>query len=404
VSATGRPEIAVVASQYPKLSETFVHREVAALRARGRPVRTLTLRPSSDRADLLGGVAPADATLYGSGLPARLAGELLRHPLRSLGTLALALRDALRPGEPMGPRARLALLAQAAAGISAAPDLRRRGIRHLHCHFAHAPTGVGMYAARQLGGRFSFVGHANDLFQNRSLLVRKLERAAFVSCISSWHRDWYASLAPSAEPHLHVVRCGVELREAPAIARDAPDDGPLRVLSVARLVPKKGIDLLLRALAGLDRTWQLDVAGDGPQRDSLLTLAGELGVEGCVRLHGAVPNARVEELMRASQVFALPCRIDEAGDRDGIPVVLMEAMAAGLPVVAGDLPTLRDLVQPDETGWLTPPGEVDPLREALRRLGSDPALRARLAEAGRRRVAEEFSLAVNAERLDALLA
>ncbi|MGH0028190.1 MAG: glycosyltransferase family 4 protein [Myxococcota bacterium] len=405
MSTGPKAPVAVVASRYPKLSETFVYREVAALRARGRPVRTVTLRAPDAGGDgdaaLLGDVGPADVVVYAPGIATRGLRELLRHPLRGLGTLALAVRDALAPGEPLSLRGRAALLVQAWAGLALADDLRTHGIGHLHCHFAHAPTGVGLYAARQIGGRFSFVGHANDLFRNRSLLRRKLARAAFVSCISQWHRDWYAGLVPSCAPRLHVVRCGVEPGEfAPG---DAPADGPLRVLSVARLVPKKGIDLLVRALAESDLDWRLDVVGDGPERASLEALARELGVGDRVTLHGPLPNDRVAACMREADLFALPCRVDAGGDRDGIPVVLMEAMATGLPVVAGDLPTLRDLVRPDETGLLTPPGEVSPLREALRRLAGDAALRERLARAGRRHVEEEFSLAANAARLDAQL-
>lgn len=402
MSEAAGAEIAVVASRYPTLSETFVQREVEGLRARGRPVRTLSLRRPEDDASLPRDVSPADAVLYGPELPRRIARELLRHPLRSLGTLGAALRDAFVPGEPTPLRARAALLAQALAGISAAAWLRARGIRHLHCHFAHAPTGVGMYAARQLGGSFSFVGHANDLFQNRSLLARKLERAAFVGCISRWHRDWYARLVPSASPRLHVIHCGVET-SGPVDLPPETEDAPLRVLCVARLVPKKGIDLLVRALARCDLDWRLDVAGDGPERAALDALVRELGVGARVRMHGAVPYTRVSELMREATVFALPCRVDPNGDRDGIPVVLMEAMVAGRSVVAGDLPSLRDLVRPEETGLLVPPGDVDALREALLRLARDPSLRARLAGAGRQHVVREFSLAGNVERIDGLL-
>ena len=153
-------------------------------------------------------------TVYGSGRAATLAGaaaELLTHPLRSAATLAAAAGDAIRPGEATGVAARVKTLGQALAGLGLARRLRRARVRHVHCHFAHAPASVGMYAAVQLGVPFSFTGHANDLFQRRAGLRAKLRRAAFVACISRWHRSFYESIFPDGSDKYAVVRCGVDV-------------------------------------------------------------------------------------------------------------------------------------------------------------------------------------------------
>jgi glycosyltransferase involved in cell wall biosynthesis len=261
-----------------------------------------------------------------------------------------------------------------------------------------------MYAAHALGIPFGFVGHANDLFENRALLRRKLERAAHVSCISEWHRQWYREIHPDPTGKYKVIRCGVDVdRFRPDEANRAGGLG-LRVLTVARLVPKKGVDTLIRAfcrVAGAGGPgWSLTIAGEGPDRERLEALANELGQGLAIDFRGAVSNRLLEELYRNSDVFALPCRTDARGDRDGIPVVLMEAMACGLPVIAGDLPAIRELVVDGESGLVVAGDDEEALAGYLQRLGGDRDERERLGRAGRARVQGEFSLAINGERLD----
>ena len=402
------PSLAVIAGRYPLLSETFVYREIRALRARGWRVRPVTLHAPA--AGERPGVADrAVVTLYGrAGRRHVLAalGELARRPTRSLGTLGTAVLDAIAPGEPTSLRHRGVLLAQAVAALALAAPLRRMRIGHVHCHFAHAPATVGMYAARQLGIPFSFVGHANDLFERRALLKRKLRRAAFVACISHWHREHYGRIHGPAVGRCRLIRCGVEL-DGQAEPADDARAWRGRIVTVARLVPKKGIDTLIRALArlraGQGEAWRLSIIGDGPQRDALARLVDELGCRDAVAFRGAQPNAVVCRSLREADVFALPCRVDAGRDRDGIPVVLMEAMAAGLPVVAGRLPTITELVKHETTGLLVDGDDPAAVAAALARLAREPELRRRLAEAGRAHVAEEFSLWRNVERLEAAL-
>jgi glycosyltransferase involved in cell wall biosynthesis len=350
--------------------------------------------------------------VYGQGLKATVASaaeEAVTRPLRTIRTIFDALGDAIAPGEPTALPQRLKLIPQALAGIGLARQLRRQGVRHLHVHFAHSPASVAMYAARQLGIGFSFTGHANDLFQRRTLLRRKLERAKFVACISHWHESFYRSIAPSANTSYRVIRCGVDIEGwKPREQTNGDSQLPLRVLTVCRLVEKKGVDLLIRALCAMEqesgRQWRLTVAGDGPEEERLQALARELGCGDRIRWLGLVTNESIPALLDEAEVFVLPCRTDSAGDRDGIPVVLMEAMACGVAVASGDLPAIRELIEDGISGLLIPqpqsPAGIAALAAALSRLARDPALRHRLAAAGRRRVEEEFSMSRNIQVLE----
>lgn len=405
--------VAYLAPELPASSETFVWREIDAHRAAGLDVAAFSLRRPT------GGGVPADVrarfadvdALYSD--PARFAADALRHcvarPLASLRTLLLAARDFVRGGfRSRGARWRVPL--QAFAGLALARRLRRRGARHLHAHFIHAPATVAMYAASAAGIGFSCTAHARDLFVEGSLLPEKLRRAAFVVAISECNRAFLAERAPASAARVVVVRCGVDAAALGRLAdlrveREAAISqarAPFRVVSVCRLVRKKGVDVLLRALAALvaeGRDATATIAGDGPEGAALRRLAEELGIADRVRFLGRVEASEVPSLLAAADAAAMACRVEPDGDRDGVPVALMEAAAAGVPVVATRVSGLPELVSHDETGLLTSPDDPAATARALARLCDDAGLRARLAAGARRRVAEEFDAAANAARL-----
>lgn len=398
--------VALLTAVYPALSETFVYREVEGLSARGWHVDAVSLYELGGDYRKAECVEPADLTLLGSRAPRTLwdaTVEALTHPLRALRTLATATRDAIWPGEPVDLRKRALLLGQAVLALGLAHWLRAREIRHIHCHFANGPATVGMYAALQLDLPFSFVGHANDIFDRRTLLVRKLQRASFVSCISGWHRDWYRSMQTGSDESYPVIRCGVDTehwRRGDEIAR--PNDS-LRILTVARLIPKKGIDTLIRGLDDAARrhqlSWHLSIVGEGQERSALENLCAELGRSEQVHFAGAVHNDRIRDYLGKADAFVLPCRTDELGDRDGIPVVLMEAMAFGVPVVVGRLPAIGELVIDGDTGLTIAEDDHAALADHLAHLARQPGERRRIGEAGRAQVKKEFALPLNLDRL-----
>lgn len=389
--------VAYLAGAFPKRSETFVYREVRALRQRGWNILCATLHesdsPPESSEDLEAGL-----TIVYEGLTTRsVFAELLSFPRRSLSTLAQASVDALAPGETMKLGERAKLFFQAGISLGLAHRLRPSGVEHIHAHFAHAPTTVAMYTAHQLEVPFSFTGHANDIFQRRALLKKKLSRARFTSCISQWHREFYAEQAPKSTSRFHVVRCGVDTDEWLPIVQSDASTSPLRLVTLCRLVEKKGIDILVRALALMKQEATLVVCGDGPEFERLQALAKELSCDSKITWLGAVENDAARKALREAEVYCMPCRTDANGDRDGIPVAHMEAMACGLVVVSGDLPAIRELVSHQETGVLLPDLKPQTLALELDRLAR--CSRQELASKGRKRVEEEFSLVENVNRL-----
>lgn len=218
-------------------------------------------------------------------------------------------------------------------------------------------------------------------------------RAAALVANSRGLRDLARTFAPDLD--VQIIPNGVDA------ARFFPGQrppGPARLLTVGRVVHQKGVDLTLRALAGLrDLEWTFEVVGDGPQRAALQDLARELGIADRVTFAGWKPNTDLPDLYRRADLFVFPSR------HEGMPNVVLEAMASGLPVVASAIAGNEELVLPEQTGLLVPPGDVEALRLALRRLVPDADLRARLGAAGRDRVEREFSWRATAQAYLVLL-
>lgn len=396
--------ILYIASQLPKRSETFVYREVLSLRAAGRRVLAASVHPPErDLGDpQLDALADEAVGIYGPGVGRMLLDAALEkwtHLPRALGTFWQALRDAWRNEDVRG-LAKLKVIWQGLAALALARRIRKLGVTHIHAHMAHVPATMAMYAARQLGIPFSFTGHAADLFRDRALLKPKLERAAFVSCISEWHREFYRTILPRPDDAYPVIRCGVDTGEFSVSARTEAVV-PL-ILGVGRLVPKKGFDVLIQALAKLRAegvAFRAVIGGDGPEAANLIAMRARHEMSDVIEMPGAMTNARVRAMLAGSGLFVLPCKIDASGDRDGIPVVLMEAMACGVPCVSGDLPAIRELVGHGHTGHLVQPGDAAALAESLKQILADSHLHAAMSAASRARIEEEFSSTVNTARL-----
>lgn len=384
--------IAYVGSPLPQRSQTFVYREMLGLRGRGWRVVPITVGPPERGDPVLDGLAAEAVQVYTGAMALRLAPALLRYP----GQALRAIGDAFT-ADLSGPVARFKFLFQAWMGLATASYLRGRGIGHVHAHLANIPATVGLYLARGLGARFSFTGHAADLFPYRGALAFKLREADFTAAISHWHQGFYDSVIHASRRERPIVRCSV------AVPEIVPDEGQ-DIVSVGRLVAKKGFDLLIRAFARLDRPGlRLRIAGDGPERERLIALARSEGASDRIDFLGSRPHEECLALIRSAAIFALPCRTSATGDRDGIPVVLMEAMAAGKPVVAGALESIAELIDDGRSGLLVPPDDVAALAAALDRLAGDADGRRAMGMAGRARVEEEFSDAINWDRLEAAI-
>lgn len=401
-----RNPILYMSGELPVRSETFVYREILALRALGLEIHTASVHAPAhglDKGGVLDQMASATTEIYSRGAASIIydaVAEFFTHPIRTIRTMTRCKLDAFFSSDvPMSRRPKVVY--QGLAGLALARRVRSKQIVHIHAHMAHVPTTIAMYAARQLGIPFSFTGHANDLFPNRTLLKEKLGRALFVNCISQWHRAFYQSIEARPDNEYPVVRCGVDTRLYEATR--APRGQTLRVLSVGRLVEKKGMDVLIKAAGAICSAggprMRITIAGGGPQEDELQRIVAGLPALAEVELLGDTDNDTIMELMSEVDVFALPCRVADSGDRDGIPVVLMEAMARGRCVISGDLETIRELIEDGVSGLMIPPGDQTALENTLISLANDRERVDTLGRAARARIEEEFDLTLNAERI-----
>ncbi|KNG93538.1 glycosyltransferase [Pseudaestuariivita atlantica] len=392
-------KIAYLTGEYPRATDTFIQREVAQLRKLGFEVETCSIR-RTDAAHLVGPEQREEAKQTFHVLPAfaslRGLGTLLRNLGRGSfwGALGLAWRTA-----PRGVKGRLYNLIYLAEAAVLADRMQAHGITHLHNHIAKASCTVAMLASRISGIPFSFTLHGPDIFfePHHWRLDEKIARAQFVACISHFCRS--QAMVFSAPEHwakLHIVHCGVEPDRYGA--RDRPS-GRASVLFVGRLAGVKGVPVLLRTCAALRASgleFDLTLVGDGPERASHEALVSELGLTG-VTFAGYQSQSRVAELLAGADMLVLP------SFAEGVPVVLMEAMAAQVPVVTTRIAGVPELVEDGVSGLLVPPGDDVALGVAMSSLLDDADLRARMGAAGREKVLAEFDIAQEAAWLGHLV-
>jgi glycosyltransferase involved in cell wall biosynthesis len=403
-----RLDVAYVVQGYPKVSHAFIQREVISLRLAGARVQTYTLR-RADAAEVktaLDRSEAASTTALRPIPPARLARIHATWLARAPRAYGRTLRASLAAAPP-GARARLRQVLYFGQAVVLHDELAGRSARHVHAHLANVAVDV-TWLATELGNRagtgswtWSFTMHGPTELREvtRFNLARKVRAAHLVACISDYCRSQLMALVePEHWGKLVVVHCGVDrVAFTPSDRRDRP---VRRLLSVGRLVPEKAQSLLLGAIADLVERGHDVVAtivGDGPDRDRLRRERDRLGLADRVELPGALGQDALRPRYDAADVFVL------ASFDEGVPVVLMEAMASGLPVVATRIAGIPELIDDGETGLLVPPGRVDALVDAVARLVKDGDLRERLAGAGRDRVTAQFDAQVEAERLGAAI-
>ncbi len=389
--------VAFVLKGYPRLSESFIAQEIAALERRGLEILIVSLRRPTDHR-----THPLHAEIRARVL--YLPEYLWREPLRVLrawlrvrrrpayrAVRALWSRDLARDPTPnRGRRFGQALVLA---------DELPADVRGLHAHFLHTPASVARYAAALCGLPWSCSAHAKDIWTTPEWEKReKLAACAWLVTCTAANRDHLAALAPRGR--VELAYHGLDAARFPApqfpggrAPRDGTDRGdPVRILTVGRLVEKKGTDVLLEALALLPRAlhWRLAHAGGGPLKRRLARRARALGIAARVEWRGALAQEELLAAYRAADLFALASRVARDGDRDGLPNVLAEAQSQGLACVATAVSAIPELIEHGATGLLVAPESPARLARALESLIADPARRRAFGEAGRARVAAAF--------------
>jgi glycosyltransferase involved in cell wall biosynthesis len=384
---------------FPRFSETFILNELLELERRGASVTVYSLKRP-----LPGPVHPNVA---------RLEARVVYLPERPISWLCRGAWDAVRLLRRR-PRVTLRILGyvftrgthqawkrffQAAV---MARDLREHPVDRLHAHFASAPSRVAWFAGELTRLPFSFTAHAKDIFQHsldQDLLCDKIRAAEFVVTVSDFNRRKLLELSGGAETAVRRLYNGVDLQ----CFSPTPDAGRSElVLAVGRLVEKKGFDDLLRAwptVRAARPAAQLVLVGEGPEHGRLAALASRLGVAGSIDWTGPEPQERVRAWLDRARVFCLPCRVAADGNRDGLPTVLIEAMAAGVACVSTTLTGIPEIVRDGWEGRLVPPGDVAALAETIVSLLRDPERCRAMGERGRIRAEELFDLRRNVGQL-----
>jgi glycosyltransferase involved in cell wall biosynthesis len=385
--------VAVVVDRYPCLSESFVRRELAQLERRGAALAIVVC--ARERSCDLWLESDLDAQVF-------RADRRASQPRQGLEGSRDVLRGTARASAlfPQTPRGLLrAARAASIAGAIRSPLADWRP-DWLHAHFLGMPAVVGCLLGDALGVPLSLSAHAHDVFVPAIRFDAVCARARFIAaCSRHAHATLAASLPPAIAARIVDLPHGVACEPAmPDRARRS--GGALRLLSVCRLVPKKGIDVVLRALpqVGGDVPYRYRIVGDGPELPRLRAMARAAGLD-AVEFVGAKPPSDVAAELAAADLFVLGARTAPDGDRDGIPNALLEAMAAGVPVVASDAGGVAEVVEHRVTGWMTPSDDPRAFAAAIREAALDEALRRAIARRAHAEVRQRFSVDVNADAL-----
>jgi glycosyltransferase involved in cell wall biosynthesis len=395
--------IGYVLKRYPRLSETFILNEVLELERQGVLIEIFALlRPAEEiRHEILKRIqAPVIYLPQNSSLKKWQIWE----GRYTEGTFRERRLQELFQGEEI-PEASVFLLQSAALAVLA----QARGVKHLHAHFGSAATTVAMRAGRLTSIPYSFTAHAKDIYHESvdpALLKEKILGARFVITVSEYNRRHLAALAGEDQAgKIFRLYNGIDLdrfRPNPSIRRE-----PDLILAVGRLVEKKGFHHLVQAcrlLQDRGRPFRCLIIGEGVERVLLTQQISDLGLQDRVVLAGARSQEQLLEVLKGATVLVLPCVVSATGDRDGLPTVLLEALAMGLPAISTTLAGIPEIIEHGKTGLLVPPGDPTLLARAIEEVITNPHLRERLGREGRSKAEEAFDIRKNVSVLHDLLA
>lgn len=388
-------------SRFPKITETFILFEILALRDDGHDVEVYPLLRERQSVMHAEAVRLVEEAHYLPMLSLAILRSQLHHlvhrPRSYLGTIGAIVRGTW--GSPNFLLGGLGIFPKVA---HMARLMKADGIGHVHCHFANHPALAGFIIHRLSGIPYSFTAHGSDLHVDRHMLSMKVAESSFVVPISRYNRDLIVDeCGPESASKLTVIHTGVDTAHFRPTDRP-PTDRPFTIVCVGTLHEVKGQAHLVRACARLATSgigFVCHLVGEGPDRPMLEREIAAAGLQGRVVLDGMMDRDALALLLADADVLVTPSVPTAEGKREGIPVVLMEAMSTGLPVVASRLSGIPELVEDGVSGLLVAPGDDAALADALARLERDPSLRRELAARGRQTVVAEFDIRRNARLL-----
>lgn len=400
------PRLGMILKGFPRISEAFISNEILAMEKRGLNISIFSIRKPRE-AFSHGSVKKIQAPVvylpeyvipHWKILLTRNLPVFLSYPLRYLLSLTRAIKRSLATSSSL--RATLRHFLQ--GGYTAYCLSHDGAIVHLHAHFAHTPTSVALFASDLTGVPFSFTAHAKDIYTSHPAKLRyKISRASFVVTCTEYNRSYLMKIARGLTTPIYTIYHGVDLSRFP-FGPEPLVSPPFRILSVGRLVEKKGYDDLLRALHIL-KSWNFPFeflhAGDGELRESIYRMAGELGLSDRVKFLGTLTHEELLPLYRSSHVFVLASKIASNGDRDGLPNVILEAMATGLPVISTNVSAIPEAVEHGKTGILVSPGNPYELARAIRQILTSPGKTTAMITKARQFVEQRFDAELWASRL-----
>ncbi|MFT5139474.1 MAG: colanic acid/amylovoran biosynthesis glycosyltransferase [Lysobacterales bacterium] len=392
-----RPRVAYVLKVYPRFSQTFVVNEILAHEAARWPLDVYSLRLSDD-VRFHESLARVQSKIHqlprSSGKAPEFLG-MLHSTAAKLPAVWQVVAD--------NPEVIVSDMYQA---MLLALDIHRKDIRHLHAHFGTVATTTSRLAARMAGISYSFTAHAKDIYHesvDENVLRKKLADAAAVVTVSEFNLGFLKSKYGSAADKVVHINNGLHLEEFPFLE---PTEREPLIFAVGRLIEKKGFAELIDAchlLKSKGRNFRCEIAGGGELMESLSARIRELNLGDCVILLGPQPQGEVRRKLHKASVLAAPCVISANQDRDGLPTILLEAMAMGTPCISTDVTGIPEILRDGETGLSVPQRDVPALAAACERLLDEPGLRKQLAQRARIQIEERFDISGNAEQIRRLI-
>jgi glycosyltransferase involved in cell wall biosynthesis len=398
-NARSRKKVAYILGTFPILTTTFIDRELLEAKRIGLDMVLVAIRKSNGGTFSAAVEQLSNETVYL--LPVSVF-RLMRAHLYFLsarfpsyvGTLWYLLSR-----EHPSFRARFKTLLHFGEGVLAADLLRKYSVEHVHAHFADRATVVAMVIHRLLDIPYSLTAHAFDIYGAPVFLADKIKNAKFAATCTRYNK---LHLEKETGHEVELIYHGLEFGEIPNCASRKKKSGVPAILSVGQLTEKKGFPYLVRACSMLREkgyNFTCEIIGEGPQRPRLSTLIEDLNLEGIVILRGALSHAEVLRAYSKATVFVLPCIVAEDGNRDGIPNVILEAMAHALPVISTDISGIPEVLRNQETGLLTESRSADALSAAIARLLDQPSDATAIGQNASEFVREKFDIRRNVRRL-----